>query len=175
MFIGVNGTDPEVSPIDVYLDRALTELAPQPLAVIGGMLSYDGNPALFYVAESDFSIRVRDADDAEVFYEASARFEEQAYQPLDSDLTAIAALATTAYGRALLTQASASAARTYLGITDALALTGGTVTGNIVRSGGGPHLYHTDGTLLSGRVFLTANGAADPTSLAGDIWLEAEA
>ena len=39
-----------------------------------------------------------------------------AYQPLDSDLTAIAALSTTAFGRALLTLADAAAARTALGL-----------------------------------------------------------
>jgi len=37
------------------------------------------------------------------------------YQPLDSDLTAIAALATTSYGRAFLTLANAAAARTATG------------------------------------------------------------
>ena len=36
-------------------------------------------------------------------------------QPLDSDLTAIAALATTAFGRAILTQVDALAIRTYIG------------------------------------------------------------
>jgi hypothetical protein len=39
-----------------------------------------------------------------------------AAQPLDSDLTAIAALSTTTFGRSLLTQASESAARTALGL-----------------------------------------------------------
>lgn len=38
------------------------------------------------------------------------------YQPLDSDLTAIAELATTSYGRSLLTQANAAAAATTLGL-----------------------------------------------------------
>jgi len=42
------------------------------------------------------------------------------FQPLDADLTAIAALSTTSFGRSLLTQADAAAARTTLG---------GTVTG----------------------------------------------
>ncbi len=41
---------------------------------------------------------------------------QAASQPLDSDLTAIAALATTEFGRSLLTQASAAAARTTLGL-----------------------------------------------------------
>lgn len=38
------------------------------------------------------------------------------YQPLDSDLTAIAALSTTSFGRALLTLADGAAARTTLGL-----------------------------------------------------------
>lgn len=37
------------------------------------------------------------------------------YQPLDSDLTAIAALTTTSFGRSLLTMADAAAARTAIG------------------------------------------------------------
>lgn len=58
------------------------------------------------------------------------------YQPLDSDLTAIAALSTTTFGRSLLTQADASATRTTLGLgtiatqdASAVAITGGTITG----------------------------------------------
>jgi hypothetical protein len=38
-----------------------------------------------------------------------------AYQPLDSDLTSIAALTTTSFGRSLLTQADAAATRTTIG------------------------------------------------------------
>lgn len=39
------------------------------------------------------------------------------YQPLDSDLTAIAALTTTAFGRGALTAADAAAFRTYIGVS----------------------------------------------------------
>lgn len=41
-------------------------------------------------------------------------------QPLDSDLTAIAALTTTAYGRDLLTRASAVATQSYIGVREVL-------------------------------------------------------
>lgn len=41
------------------------------------------------------------------------------YQPLDSDLTAIAALTTTTFGRSVLTQADAAAARTLFGLANA--------------------------------------------------------
>lgn len=64
--------------------------------------------------------------------------------------------------------ASLAAARSALG---ALGSAGGTVTGNITRDTAGPHLYHTNAAFGSGRVFFTAVGAPDPTSLAGDIWI----
>lgn len=58
------------------------------------------------------------------------------YQPLDSDLTSIAAVSTTAYGRALLALADGSAARTYIGLgtistqdSSSVSITGGTITG----------------------------------------------
>lgn len=52
------------------------------------------------------------------------------YQPLDADLTAIAALATTAYGRAFLALANAAAART------ALELVGTTTDNAVIRADG---------------------------------------
>ncbi len=172
VYVGIEGDDPEISPLTVYLDAAHTIEAPQPLQVVGGLLCTDGNPTQFFVNAANYSMRCRDADGAEVFYVPTAIVGANDYQPLDADLTAIAALATTEYGRALLTVAGAAAARTYLGIAPSLPLTGGTMTGNIARSGAGSHLYHTNATFASGRVFVTAAGAADPTSLAGDIWLE---
>jgi hypothetical protein len=48
------------------------------------------------------------------------------YQPLDSDLTAIAALSTTGFGRAFLTLADAAAAKAYIGAID---LSGAEATG----------------------------------------------
>jgi hypothetical protein len=53
-----------------------------------------------------------------------------------------------------------------------LPLTGGIVSANITRAGAGPHLYHVNGAFGSGRVFVTAAGAPDPTSAPGDIWIE---
>ena len=53
------------------------------------------------------------------------------FQPLDSDLTAIAALSTTTFGRALLALADAAAARTALGLGGSATLNVGTTTGTV--------------------------------------------
>lgn len=54
-----------------------------------------------------------------------------AYQPLDSDLTAIAALTTTSYGRAFLALADAAAARSALSLGTAAQANTGTSSGNV--------------------------------------------
>lgn len=176
IYVGVAGADPESSGITAYWDEDLTITAAQPLRTRGGrIVNGSGNPARVFVAADDYSIRSRDFDGNQVDYLASILIDATAFQPLDADLTSIAALATTAYGRALLTLANTAALKAATGIPDPIPAIGGTTTGNITRSGAGVHLYHSNGALTSGRVFVTANGAADPTSLPGDIWLEEEA
>jgi len=172
LYVGEVNDDPELNPVQVYLDEACTVEAPQPLLIVGGFVTSDGNPAFFYIAEDAYSLRVRDRDLGEVYYFPDAVVEETRWQPVNSVLTAISALATTAYGLGVLTQADAEAMRNYIGLVATLPLAGGTMTGNILRQGAGTHLYHNDTTYTSGRVFVTANGAADPTSLIGDVWLE---
>jgi len=174
IYIGATGTDPEISPLDTYWDKELTQVAPQPLSTRGGYIVRGSNPSAVYIAEEDYSVRSRNLSGSEVLYRSSVTAIGTAYQPLDSDLTAIAALATTTYGRDLLTLANQAALKAATGIADPLPLAGGTVTGNISRSGAGPHIYHTDATFVSGRLFVIANGAADPSSAIGDIVLELE-
>jgi hypothetical protein len=54
-------------------------------------------------------------DDSRITGALSSATAASTYQPLDSDLTAIAALSTTSFGRSLLTQADAAATRTTIG------------------------------------------------------------
>lgn len=174
LYLGTEGDDPETSEITAYFDPELTNEAPQPITVVGGMVRNAGNPALIYVAEDTFSMRTRDEDGGEVFYLPNAALDNAQFQPLDSDLTAIAALSTTSYGRALLTMADAAALRTAAGIVASLPLAGGTMTGTIGRSGAGAHPYMVDAAYTAARIFVTANGASDPRVNVGDIWLELE-
>lgn len=170
IYVGVADADPETSPISCYWDFARTIPATQPLRTIGGLVVNGTTPASVFFAESDYSLRLTDSGGNLVYYSPSV-YLSASYQPLDSDLTAIAALTTTAYGRAILTLANQAALQAAVGLPAALPLIGGTVTGNIVRSGAGVHPYWNDPLMTGGKIFITAAGASDPTSAPGDIWL----
>ena len=57
-------------------------------------------------------------------------------------------------------------------IPSALPLAGGTVTGEITRSGRGSHLHHNNPGNASGRIFVQAAGGSAPSMSDGDILLE---
>lgn len=175
VYIGEAGQNPQTHPVDTFFDAGGTVPAPQPLAVIGGVITNAGNPALVFADDDQFSMRVKDADGVDVFYLANAMIGQASYQPLDSDLTAIAALSTTSFGRQMLALASAADARTYFGVNGSLPLTGGAMTGDIIRSGAGAYGYAANGSYTSLRFFFTENGADDPRTQTGDVWFEAEA
>lgn len=175
IYVGEADTDPEVegNQLDLYLDQDLNVPIAQPLRTLGGMIVSGANAVQVFFAESDAAVRVLDANGQLVSYTPSIAVSQAEYQPLDSDLSAIAALTTTEYGRGLLTLANQGALQAALGLPAALPLAGGIVTGNILRSGAGVHVYHADAAMTGGRIYVTAAGAADPTSQPGDIWLEA--
>jgi hypothetical protein len=66
IWIGQVNLDPQVNPINVYFDVALTILAPQPIRTINGYPSRNGTPARLYV-NSDYSIRVQDKNGSTVY------------------------------------------------------------------------------------------------------------
>jgi len=91
------------------------------------------------------------------------------YQPLDSDLTSIAALTTTAFGRSMLTQADAAAARTTLG---AGTVTSVTANSPITSSGGAAPVISTSmaTSRLLGRSS-AGTGVAEEISLGANLTL----
>ena len=91
--------------------------AVQPLRTLGGAIVNGLNLGFVYFDATDFSITIRDSDDNLVAYIPTAfDLGGTSYQPEDPDLTAIAALATTAFGRGFLTLADAAAARALIGL-----------------------------------------------------------
>lgn len=82
-----------------------------------------------------------------------------AYQPLDSDLTSIAALTTTSFGRGLLTETNAGTARTTLGLGTAATQNTGTSGANVpimstINSWSGAQIFQAP-TFLGGAFTVT--------------------
>jgi hypothetical protein len=66
IWIGTVNLDPQVNPINVYWDAALTIAAPQPIRTINGYPSRNGTPGRLYV-NSDYSIRVMNKNGSTVY------------------------------------------------------------------------------------------------------------
>ena len=86
---------------------------------------------------------------------------------LNSFLAGSSALAIANGGTGSTTAANAISA---LG---GLALAGGTMTGNVVRSTKGPHVYFNATGITTPEIFITASAASDPRGgLPGQIWVK---
>lgn len=71
VWIGQVNLDPQVNPINVFWDAALTIPAGQPIRTLGGYPSNSGTPARLYV-NSDYSIRVQNRNGSTVYSAPSA-------------------------------------------------------------------------------------------------------
>ncbi len=71
IWIGTVNLDPQVNPILVYWDAALTQLAAQPIRTEGGYPVNNGTPARLYV-NSDYSIRVMSKNGSVVYSSPAA-------------------------------------------------------------------------------------------------------
>ena len=175
IYVGTVGNDPTIvgNRVNLFWDKNRTIAAPQPLRTLGGVVVNGQNPAYVFLAETNYSLTIEDSDGSLVEYLSDNGIVADpvaSYQPLDSDLTAIAALATTTYGRNLLTLANQAALKSATGIPDCLPIIGGTVSGNILRSGSGAHVYWGLAGYTGARLFVGPSASADPTSQPGDNW-----
>lgn len=66
VFIGEENKDPEINPITVFWDAAITQPAVQPIRTINGFLSRSGSPARIYTGAA-YSITVKDKQSNIVF------------------------------------------------------------------------------------------------------------
>jgi hypothetical protein len=66
IWVGTVNLSPQVNPIAVYWDSALTIPAAQPIRTLNGYPVYQGTPARFYV-NSDYSIQVLDSNGSLVY------------------------------------------------------------------------------------------------------------
>lgn len=83
IYIGTANLNPETSPISVYWDAALTQLAAQPIRTVGGYPSRNGSPARIY-ANSNYSILVKDKNGSFVY---SSNTATERYNSVVVDLT----------------------------------------------------------------------------------------
>lgn len=87
IFVGEVDKDPENFPIDVfYIEENGDEvLAAQPIIIgAGGIVMYNGKPVQIGT-ESAYSIRVRDSDDAQVYYIPDSAAADSSSQFIDMD------------------------------------------------------------------------------------------
>lgn len=175
IYVGEAYTDPQIeaNQLALFWDAALTIPAAQPLRTLGGFIVNGGNTGFVFMAEDDYSLTVLDQNEVLVPGGSVPSIQEAAgvdYQPLDADLTTISGQANTSFGLALLTLANTAALKSATGIPDCLPLTGGTVSGAIVRSGSGIHAFFADALMTGGRIYGPhASGTADATSQPGDM------
>lgn len=71
VWIGTANLDPQTNPINVYWDKALTLLAPQPIRTLAGYPANSGTPARLYVNGDDYSIRVMNKNGSTLYSAAN--------------------------------------------------------------------------------------------------------
>lgn len=69
VFFGEPNKDPELYPINVFYDDALTIPAPQPIRSKGGFMNANGDMVEIYANEVRYSVKVLDSYGRQVFYQ----------------------------------------------------------------------------------------------------------
>lgn len=159
VFIGQAGLDPVANPVSAFFDSALTIPATQPIRTKGGYASNAGAPSRIYIAETTYSVLVRNKNSTLVLtaLTSPAPFLVAPASSTDNELPLFSGTAgnvlkgtgtiVTAQGRALLDDATAADQRTTLGVVigtnvqafdaDLQALADNATSGLLARTGAG--------------------------------------
>lgn len=130
IYIGVAGANPITSPVNVFFDSALTIPAAQPVRTIGGYASNGGVPSRLYIAETSYSIIVRNKNSTTIVFVssqgsdfgdvfgpvASVDSELPLFSGTTGELLKNSGTVVTAAGLALVGGANAAAQATTLGL-----------------------------------------------------------
>lgn len=68
IYFGEPNKDPEIYPIDIFFDDALTTPMSQPVTTKGGFINVNGDMAEVYAAEAVYSVKVLDRYGVTIFY-----------------------------------------------------------------------------------------------------------
>lgn len=152
------------TPVDTYSDPDLTTPNTNPVVA-----DADGRFGQIWLGPDDYKYVLKDADGVTLVTvddfnvpDAPPSFADA----LDNFLAGTSPLPIANGGT------NATSAATAISNLGGLPAAGGTVTGNITRSTKGVHMYWNPAGCTSGEVFITASGASDPTSAAGQWWLK---
>ncbi len=86
VYFGESGKDPELYPIDIFYDEALTIAAPQPVTTKNGFLSASGNIIAIYGTADSYSVKVLDANSVQVLYLSSMTNSDSFVALLDAEI-----------------------------------------------------------------------------------------
>lgn len=130
IYIGQSGLNPEVYPITVYWDNALTQPAAQPITTSGGYPMRNASPSRIYVpfAQGSYSILVKNRNSEIVFSKLVSDFViyDAAVSEIAAQVAADAATASLAATSASTDAAIASAAATSASADAATAISAAT-------------------------------------------------
>lgn len=115
IYYGVYGLNPETSPINVYLDSNLSNVASQPIRTINGYPDINGSPAKLFLS-SNYSITVRNKKRELVF---SSLFEQYDSTEFQTQQNAIACANSAAQSANSASQSASSAAQSSLSASNA--------------------------------------------------------
>jgi hypothetical protein len=101
IWIGTANLSPQVNPIAVYWDAALSIAAPQPIRTLNGYPSRSGTPARFYVA-SDYSIQVLDSKGSVVYTSLSDNLSGNGFIPSNATGNGVQTIFVVSYVPSLI-------------------------------------------------------------------------